>query len=53
MAGEPGWRGRQLAEALYRQRLADLSEITTLPKPLRKVPRAMPCTSRPPLGGSG
>jgi 23S rRNA (adenine2503-C2)-methyltransferase len=35
-AGEPAWRGRQLAEALYRQRLAELSEITTLPKPLRQ-----------------
>jgi len=35
-AGEPEWRGKQLAEALYRQRLADLSEITTLPKPLRQ-----------------
>jgi 23S rRNA (adenine2503-C2)-methyltransferase len=35
-AGEPAWRGRQLAEALYRQRLADISEITTLPKPLRQ-----------------
>jgi 23S rRNA (adenine2503-C2)-methyltransferase len=35
-AGEPAWRGRQLAEALYRQRLADLNEITTLPKPLRQ-----------------
>jgi len=35
-AGEPAWRGRQLAEALYRQRLVDLSEITTLPKPLRQ-----------------
>ena len=34
--GEPAWRGRQLAEALYRQRLADLSEITTLPKSLRQ-----------------
>ena len=34
--GEPAWRGRQLAEALYRQRLSDLSEITTLPKPLRQ-----------------
>ncbi len=33
--GEPAWRGRQLAEALYRQRLADLNEITTLPKQLR------------------
>jgi 23S rRNA (adenine2503-C2)-methyltransferase len=35
-AGEPPWRGRQLAEALYRQRLADLNEITTLPKTLRQ-----------------
>jgi 23S rRNA (adenine2503-C2)-methyltransferase len=35
-AGEPAWRGRQLAEALYRQRLADLNEITTLPKTLRQ-----------------
>ena len=34
-AGEPAWRGRQLAEALYRQWLADLNEITTLPKTLR------------------
>jgi 23S rRNA (adenine2503-C2)-methyltransferase len=34
-AGEPAWRGRQLAEALYRQRVADLNEITTLPKALR------------------
>jgi 23S rRNA (adenine2503-C2)-methyltransferase len=34
-AGEPAWRGRQLAEALYRQRVAELSEITTLPKALR------------------
>jgi 23S rRNA (adenine2503-C2)-methyltransferase len=35
-AGEPAWRGRQLAEAIYRQRIAELSEITTLPKPLRQ-----------------
>jgi 23S rRNA (adenine2503-C2)-methyltransferase len=34
--GEPAWRGPQLAEAVYRQRLADLSEITTLPKTLRQ-----------------
>jgi 23S rRNA (adenine2503-C2)-methyltransferase len=34
-AGEPAWRGRQLAEALYRQRVAELNEITTLPKSLR------------------
>ena len=34
-AGEPAWRGRQLAEAIYRQRVAEISQITTLPKPLR------------------
>src|SRR6201986_4875760 len=34
--GEPGWRGKQLAEAIYRQRLADLNAITTLPKRLRE-----------------
>jgi 23S rRNA (adenine2503-C2)-methyltransferase len=34
--GEPAWRGRQLSGALYRQRLADLGEFTTLPKPLRQ-----------------
>ena len=35
-AGQPAWRGRQLAEAMYRQRVADLNEITTLPKSLRQ-----------------
>jgi len=34
--GEPTWRGRQLTEALYRQRITDLSEITTLTKQLRE-----------------
>jgi 23S rRNA (adenine2503-C2)-methyltransferase len=34
--GEPVWRGRQLAEALYRQRVTELNEITTLPKALRE-----------------
>jgi 23S rRNA (adenine2503-C2)-methyltransferase len=34
--GEPGWRGRQLAEALYRQRIVDVEGITTLPKALRQ-----------------
>jgi 23S rRNA (adenine2503-C2)-methyltransferase len=34
--GEPAWRGRQLAEALYRQWVTELSEITTLPKALRR-----------------
>jgi 23S rRNA (adenine2503-C2)-methyltransferase len=35
-AGEPSWRGRQLAEALYRQRITELDAITTLPKALRQ-----------------
>jgi 23S rRNA (adenine2503-C2)-methyltransferase len=34
--GEPAWRGRQLAEAIYHQRIANLDEITTLPKALRE-----------------
>jgi len=33
--GEPGWRGRQIAEAIYRQRIVDVGSITTLPKGLR------------------
>ena len=35
-AEEPAWRGKQLAEALYRQRLDALDLVTTLPKPLRQ-----------------
>jgi 23S rRNA (adenine2503-C2)-methyltransferase len=35
-AGEPAWRGKQLAEAIYRQSVPDLSEISTLPKLLRQ-----------------
>jgi 23S rRNA (adenine2503-C2)-methyltransferase len=34
--GEPRWRGRQLAEAIYRQRIVELEAITTLPKSLRQ-----------------
>jgi 23S rRNA (adenine2503-C2)-methyltransferase len=34
--GEPGWRGQQLAEALYRQRVTEIDAITTLPKMLRR-----------------
>ena len=34
--GEPGWRGNQLIEAIYRQRVTAISEITTLPKLLRR-----------------
>ena len=35
-AGEPAWRGRQLAEALYRQRVREISSISTLPLALRE-----------------
>jgi 23S rRNA (adenine2503-C2)-methyltransferase len=35
-AGEPAWRGRQLAEAMYRQRVTELDAITTLPKEIRQ-----------------
>jgi 23S rRNA (adenine2503-C2)-methyltransferase len=34
--GEPRFRGKQIAEAMYRQWVTRLSEITTLPKPLRR-----------------
>jgi len=34
-ADEPAFRGKQLAEAMYRQWLSELSEITTLSLPLR------------------
>ncbi|MGC9158607.1 MAG: 23S rRNA (adenine(2503)-C(2))-methyltransferase RlmN [Terracidiphilus sp.] len=34
--GEPVWRGRQLSQALYRERVAELKEITTLPGALRQ-----------------
>jgi 23S rRNA (adenine2503-C2)-methyltransferase len=33
--GEPSWRGKQVAEALYRQRIEGLDGITTLGKQLR------------------
>lgn len=35
-AGEPAWRGRQLAEAMYRQWVGELDAVTTLPKLLRQ-----------------
>jgi 23S rRNA (adenine2503-C2)-methyltransferase len=34
--GEPAFRSAQLAEALYRQRIAEISDITTLPRLLRE-----------------
>ncbi len=33
--GEPGFRGQQLVEALYRQRVTEIEAITTLPRTLR------------------
>ena len=33
--GEPSWRGEQVAEAIYRQRIEGLNGITTLSKQLR------------------
>jgi 23S rRNA (adenine2503-C2)-methyltransferase len=35
-AGEPGWRGKQIVEALYRQWVTEINEITTLSKSLRE-----------------
>jgi 23S rRNA (adenine2503-C2)-methyltransferase len=34
--GEPAWRGRQFAEAIYSQRVTSLDSITTLPLALRR-----------------
>lgn len=34
--GEPAWRGKQLADALYRQRVAEIQEISTLSKAFRQ-----------------
>ena len=34
--GQPAYRGRQLFEAIYSQRLGSLTEFTTLPQELRK-----------------
>ena len=38
--GEKPYRGRQLAEALYRQRVTDLEQVTTFPMNLREKLRA-------------
>lgn len=35
-AGEPAWRGKQLAEAIYRQRVTDLDAVSTFSKALRR-----------------
>jgi 23S rRNA (adenine2503-C2)-methyltransferase len=34
--GEPKWRGQQMADAIYRQRIVDVEGITTLPIALRQ-----------------
>ena len=34
--GEPAWRGKQLLDAIYRQRIQSLSEVSTFPKELRE-----------------
>jgi 23S rRNA (adenine2503-C2)-methyltransferase len=38
--GEPAWRARQIADALYSQWVPELAEISTLPKTLRERLRA-------------
>lgn len=35
-AGEPAWRGEQLAEGIYRQRFTDVEAFSTFSKPLRR-----------------
>jgi 23S rRNA (adenine2503-C2)-methyltransferase len=35
-AGEPAWRGQQLADAIYRQRIQSLGEVSTFSKELRE-----------------
>ena len=35
-AGEPSWRGGQLAEAIYRQWVTNIEEVTTLPRSWRE-----------------
>jgi len=36
LAGEPGWRGKQIAQAIYHELNTDINEITTLSKSFRK-----------------
>ena len=35
-AGESSWRGKQISEAIYQQRVTDVSQITTLPIAFRE-----------------
>ena len=39
--GERSYRGKQLAEAIYRQRVDSLDSISTLPQPLRSKIQSM------------
>jgi 23S rRNA (adenine2503-C2)-methyltransferase len=49
--GEPRWRGKQLAEAIYSQRVEEICSISTLSKELReKVTRAGWEVGRPRVG---
>ncbi len=43
-AGEPAYRARQLFDALYRQRVAGLEEILTLPAAFRSSMAQQPCS---------
>ena len=48
---EPGFRARQIYDAVYRRRVPDLSEISNLPKPLRarlagELPLGLPSVER-------
>ena len=35
-AGEPGYRAKQIMDAVYRQRVESLAEISTLPQEFRE-----------------
>src|SRR5579863_5025847 len=49
--GEPKWRGRQLAEAIYHQRIVEVESITTFSKALRqKLDREGWQVGRPRIG---
>ena len=43
LAGEPKFRARQVYDAVYRQRVADLAHVSNLPRPLKdRLSRALP-----------
>ena len=35
-AGEPAWRAKQIVQAIYREHVTELNEISTLPRPFRE-----------------